>query len=349
MMRFDERAPLAMSIDDFLNDRPGDLMTRRGDPRDVESSISEMQRNWIFPKQVNSVRGEGERRIEFFHRRECCRHVHHHFFQDWTRVVQDYTSRGMTRQSDKLVAIRGIADIFAAFESVEYTAGIWNGSEDSFVQGLLWSSYGPEKRRLDVAPSWSWASVQCEVHWPGLLYVNFQRNAEIVDVKSSGTIAQTAGEIILRTNVRLGVVGTDGNVQIAKWPEVTVNEDFTADGKTSLSIGLTPHWEQAIVTMDEMAQVDTVVYFVELATGQIPAKKDKWSVHALVLTKYGPKKGRFRRVGLSTWNQDFWREPRVPAHNPNAPDAASTAHNRVTEGEDDHTGLELREMEITIV
>jgi len=181
------------------------------------------------------------------------------------------------------------------------------------------------------------------------LYVNFQRNAEIVGVKSSGTIAQATGEIILRTNVRLGVVGTDGKVQIAKWPEITVNEDFTADGKTSLSIGLTPHWEQAIITMDEMAKVDAVVYFVELATGQIPAKKDKWSVHALVLMKYGPKKGRFRRVGLSTWNQDFWREPRVPSHNPNAPDAASTAHNRVIEGEDDHTDLELREMEITIV
>src|SRR5215469_665767 len=130
MMRFDERAPLAMSIDDFLNDRPGNLVTRQGDPRDIESSISEMQRNWIFPKQVNSARREGERRIEFFHRRDCCRHVDHHFFQDWTRVVQDYTSRGITRQSDKLVAIRGIADIFAAFKSVEYAAGIWNGSED---------------------------------------------------------------------------------------------------------------------------------------------------------------------------------------------------------------------------
>ncbi|OCL02676.1 HET-domain-containing protein, partial [Glonium stellatum] len=94
-----------------------------------------------------------------------CSPTSDHFTHDWGRLVQDYTSRGMTRQTDKLVAISGIASIISSLKSLEYAAGIWNGSHEMFVQGLLWSASKRGPRLLDVAPSWSWASIECEVLW----------------------------------------------------------------------------------------------------------------------------------------------------------------------------------------
>jgi len=141
-MRFDERAPLAMTIEDFINDRSRGLRTYKGDPREVESMTAESQRNWVFPKHMSNF--EGER--EFFHGRYCCGHEGDHFIKDWARMVQDYTSRGMTRQTDKLVAIQGIADLFAEIRAMKYTAGVFYASENSFIQGLLWSSSKPGSR-----------------------------------------------------------------------------------------------------------------------------------------------------------------------------------------------------------
>lgn len=64
----------------------------------------------------------------------------------------------------KLVAIRVIADIFAETRDVKYTAWMFNSCENTFLQGLLWSSSKPGNRLLNISPSWSWASVECEAN-----------------------------------------------------------------------------------------------------------------------------------------------------------------------------------------
>jgi hypothetical protein len=347
-MRFDERAPLAMSIEDFLNDRPQNLVSMMGDPREVESMISEFQRNWIFPKQSNSSQREGKQQTEFFHRRDCYHDKCDHFTHDWARVIEDYTSRGMTYQSDKLVAIRGISDVAAKLRSERYTAGIWNGSERTFVQGLLWHSSRPGNRILEVAPSWSWASVEGEVRWLAPFQINFQLSVEILDFKYSETVAKSEGIITLRSNTRVGVIDKDGKVQIAKWPQEIPDELFAADLNKILSIESTTHWEQVVISMDEKLEADTMVYFLELAIGQISVMRTEWSVNSLVLTKDTMKKGQFRRVGLSTWNQDFWRTPQLPARVSSAEIVASSIFDKATKEIDEHGYLEIRSMEFII-
>jgi hypothetical protein len=339
MMRFDERAPLAMSIEAFINDKPQGLVTRGGDPREVESTTAEIQRNWIFPRQMNTSEGGSEGKREVFHGRDCCGHEDDHFIKDWACVVQDYTSRGMTRQSDKLVAIRGVADVFATLRSAKYTAGIWNSSEKSLVQGLLWTSSRPGERLLDVAPSWSWASVQCEVGWLALYCANLQRTAEILSFKSSDTVAQCRGTISLRTDVRLGTVGKDGKIRIVEWPKSVSGEEFTNEDNTP-AMGLDPHWRDAVISMDEMVRANSVIYFMELATGRISKNR---KVHALALLKDEKMKGHFRRVGFSTWDQDFWRNPLT------AETAASTVDKGANQEEKDGIDFDLRTMEIAVI
>jgi heterokaryon incompatibility protein (HET) len=54
----------------------------------------------------------------------------------WISLLSIYTSCDLTRQSDKLVAISGVAKSFSEPLSVPYYAGIWGG--EYFFWGLLW-------------------------------------------------------------------------------------------------------------------------------------------------------------------------------------------------------------------
>lgn len=98
----------------------------------------------------------------------------------WYRLVEEYSSRALTRLSDKLPALAGAAAIFRkARGEGTYIAGLW---KEDIVQGLVWGAHyhhfpsrkvpgymlsdtcavltKPPTRR---APSWSWASVDGSV------------------------------------------------------------------------------------------------------------------------------------------------------------------------------------------
>ncbi|PQE21457.1 Heterokaryon incompatibility protein [Rutstroemia sp. NJR-2017a BBW] len=93
----------------------------------------------------------------------------------WMELVVKYTSRRLTKDSDKLPAISGIARTIAERTSDEYFAGLW---KSYFQQCLLWQcdrntedDLQNTKPLYKTAPSWSWASINGKVSWPlGNLY-----------------------------------------------------------------------------------------------------------------------------------------------------------------------------------
>ncbi|KAM3088783.1 hypothetical protein ACMFMG_000412 [Clarireedia jacksonii] len=94
----------------------------------------------------------------------------------WMELIVKYTSRRLTKDSDKLPAISGIARTIAEKTSDEYFAGLW---KSYFQQCLLWQSDWTHDNGLqthtkplhNTAPSWSWASINGKVAWPlGNLY-----------------------------------------------------------------------------------------------------------------------------------------------------------------------------------
>lgn len=83
----------------------------------------------------------------------------------WRAAVEDYSRCALTMETDKLVAISGIAKIFQARLRDDYLAGLWRRV---LVTDLLWKtslrdneSHGRRPRRPKEyrAPSWSWAPV----------------------------------------------------------------------------------------------------------------------------------------------------------------------------------------------
>ncbi len=79
-------------------------------------------------------------------------------YRDWENVVGHYTA-GLTRGTDKLIAISAIAKKYAVAIGDDYVAGIWRRD---LSRQLCWFAYTTPVDRIPLqyqAPSWSWASL----------------------------------------------------------------------------------------------------------------------------------------------------------------------------------------------
>ena len=88
-------------------------------------------------------------------------------------TVSRYSSRELSYETDVLPALSGLAHSFKAIHGVEkvtdtndYLAGIWR---NDLPKGLLWSlhdSSDASRHTQYIAPTWSWASMKGQVHFP---------------------------------------------------------------------------------------------------------------------------------------------------------------------------------------
>lgn len=143
--------------------------------------------------------------------------------QYWMHTVMDYTHRGMTMASDRLVAIEGIAQALCSHTKKKYYAGIW---EQDFWLGLLWSishtnEYTPTtadafdlernrsvRHKESIAPSWSWASVTVPIVYPIPDAISLTRMCEVLSISTSGTSNRKTGILKLSSHIRTGYIDT---------------------------------------------------------------------------------------------------------------------------------------------
>ena len=84
---------------------------------------------------------------------------------DWWLLVHRYNMCALTFETDKLIALSGIASEVHKRAKCQYLAGLWSSTLPS---SLLWVVISPPELRSStyVAPSWSWASATCFVLSP---------------------------------------------------------------------------------------------------------------------------------------------------------------------------------------
>ncbi|KAK1756651.1 het domain-containing protein [Echria macrotheca] len=93
----------------------------------------------------------------------------------WRTMVSTYVCLGITKMSDRLPAMAGLAKHMAARRKSRYFAGLW---QDEMSDDLLWSVYIPKDQKKGrpsplTAPTWSWASVQTHVLYTDeIIYFN---------------------------------------------------------------------------------------------------------------------------------------------------------------------------------
>jgi hypothetical protein len=75
----------------------------------------------------------------------------------WYEIIDRYSARVLTRESDRLIAIAGIASFIERRSGRMFVAGVW---EETLIPNLLWNVKSTaQPRPSSSAPTWSWASV----------------------------------------------------------------------------------------------------------------------------------------------------------------------------------------------
>ncbi|KEZ45493.1 hypothetical protein SAPIO_CDS1811 [Scedosporium apiospermum] len=127
----------------------------------------------------------------------------------WKQMVSDYSRLSITKESDRLPALSGLAQaIRANSPSSEYLGGLWR---ETLEMDLLWHSVSvtnmghPVKHGGGCAPSWSWADRAAYVEFP-LCFVDFGSGKEersmglleqwfkVIDVRCQPATADPTGK-----------------------------------------------------------------------------------------------------------------------------------------------------------
>ncbi|KAF2687377.1 HET-domain-containing protein [Lentithecium fluviatile CBS 122367] len=79
----------------------------------------------------------------------------------WYDLLNSYSRRKLTKKTDKLPALSGLARVVEEQIGDEYVAGLWRST---LLEGILWQAIGTHRGATNAspvyrAPSWSWASI----------------------------------------------------------------------------------------------------------------------------------------------------------------------------------------------
>ncbi|KAE9381081.1 HET-domain-containing protein [Stipitochalara longipes BDJ] len=132
----------------------------------------------------------------------------------WARLVEYYSKCSLTIDTDKLVAISGIAKRLQDLLHDVYYAGIWKGQLPVCllwrVQNLVKDEAAPPSAYL--APTWSWVSVKASVSYPRMWQTDIENivvevvHTEIVLASSNLTGHILSGSIKLRGVLWTGIL-----------------------------------------------------------------------------------------------------------------------------------------------
>lgn len=80
------------------------------------------------------------------------------FHKGWYEVVEQYAGRNLTKDTDRIPAIVGVADFIEKSVGRRFVAGLW---ENTLDLNLLWNvKAGQSQARVGcAAPTWSWVSI----------------------------------------------------------------------------------------------------------------------------------------------------------------------------------------------
>jgi hypothetical protein len=132
-----------------------------------------------------------------------------HLIHEWPSIVQDYTKRKLTKESDRMPALSGLARLYAEHTSDEYFAGLWGNNID---YELLWisdheeASEDPIKRIPGLSsPSWTWGSLMGPIKYVDLHRSQFERRSRTAEVKPMLNVL--GGSVKSETSNPYGIFG----------------------------------------------------------------------------------------------------------------------------------------------
>jgi hypothetical protein len=231
-------------------------------------------------------------------------------FQIWATVVEGYSRTSLTNPNDKLIAISGIAKLFANVTGQTYIAGMWR---ESLEHALVWKNLDRRTYNVDGttfpqpktwrAPSWSWASVDGPVE-----FCQHTGNRSLISVQDVVLTHATGDEMGLLTGGWLDLRGAlkpmhisyDGNTRLAHggWSikELGMPDESTLEHWKLLDLDFRYFGPSAFG--DDRTEVD--LFYMPISHSS-----EHRTVDLLLLRVIDRHRLLFERVGLGLiWNLD---------------------------------------------
>jgi len=217
----------------------------------------------------------------------------------WYSVVEQYTSRNLTRATDMLIAISGVADDIQRRTGRDYVYGLW---KQDWCKGLVW--YRRPGGQVTGAPSWSWASKTGLVGFKVLqssednsFKTTFEDQIEFRETYSDDR------ELHVRAKCRQ--IDMRGIIEEKKWKESNVYAFWDgADGKDYVELDENDN-DLPKTVYKAMNTLLRYSYTVEVGVGSKLILSGYFIVSYLLLAPAEGLDGKWKRIGLGTYYRDF--------------------------------------------
>lgn len=213
-------------------------------------------------------------------------------FATWWYLVEEYSTTGLSKKEDKLIAIAGMAKRVQQQYQNKYIAGIW---ERGIASHLAWVRVGRDKctpPKTYQAPSWSWASMNTPVQNSLMLFGQpFEAKPEVTLI-GSDIVPTSKDDLDAFGQLGYGSIRLRGIVYL-----VTVVGDARTGKKRRLS--LAQHYD-SVVTLDYSDDWPIPHEFYALPL--LVTRSVNPTARLLLLRALTPAKGTFMRVGLAQVN-----------------------------------------------
>lgn len=221
----------------------------------------------------------------------------------WYHILSDYTKRELTKRSDKLPALSGLARIMEGQIGDRYMAGLWRST---LLEGILWQAIGTHRGATSApldyrAPSWSWASIDGLAGNLGI-GKEIRRTGGDTEWVDIGTIldchVEVKGENVYG-EVTSGWIQMTAPVEALTRSEEKEPDHETVPHKRALRMKTRsgePFGAYCMLdTLSDEAALELSLFAMPLA--YLERKEDGRSFQALMITPVGGQPGHYRRVG----------------------------------------------------
>ncbi|KAL7903855.1 heterokaryon incompatibility domain-containing protein [Trichoderma velutinum] len=235
-------------------------------------------------------------------------------YSTWHSILNEYTTRQLTEESDRLPAISAIAQAFAAHFKTEYYAGLWGRF---LVHDLMWENWlsNPNARKSG-APSWSWATMKGELHHDR--GNSDYARAEVVSCKTTPVSdknpfgAVTGGELVIRGHLNKLWINTGESITSELFDEegaAIPDAEFVSDGGSG-------DWNRSrtavlcLVLGDKISATRHWNY-PNCCPNYITRCPQARKCRMMVLVESSDREGCYQRIGLAkaeTYERPCWWE-----------------------------------------
>lgn len=253
----------------------------------------------------------------------------------WYRLLHDYTGCELTQESDRLVAIAGVARKLRPIVNDQYVAGLW---ASTLPWALSWKAHSCERRQPEAAyysPTFSWAACPGQVEMfrdsppsgkvtplSAAAFIKYRGNGlsstavqpsdvELLKDDVFGPLSFPSVEVQVRgilRSCRSTSRETDVGLEFTAYPSTDTRACWTRPQASENRSDIEVHMDHQV---DPGESACSILYYAVIHIDKRWDGSGTYRARGLLLESVDFSLGRFKRVGHILQRYLVWNEPHL--------------------------------------